>query len=137
MKRRVVVDTGPLVALFDHSDVDHLPARDFFFRHEFYGIVTVAVIAEVTHLLGFQPRAAIEFLQWLKRAALRIEQVGADLDRIIELMTKYAGVPMDFADATIVAACERLHIRDIITLDSDFLIYRVRDRQQFHNLFPS
>ncbi len=52
-------------------------------------------------------------------------------------MTKYADVPMDFADATIVAACERLQIREIITLDSDFLIYRLRDRQHFHNLFPS
>ncbi len=70
MKRRVVVDTGPLVALFDHSDADHHTARDFFFRQEFDGVVTVAVIAEVTHLLGFQPRAAVEFLHWLKRAAL-------------------------------------------------------------------
>jgi predicted nucleic acid-binding protein len=132
VRKRVFVDTGPLVALFDHSDAAHLQAREFFFRHEFDGIVTVAVIAEVAHLLGFQ-----EFLSWLKRAALRIEEVAPDLDRIIELMTKYSDVPMDFADATIVAASERLRIRDIVTLDSDFLIYRLRDRQHLRNLFPS
>jgi len=137
VKKRVAVDTGPLVALFDHSDADHHRARDFFFGHDFYGVVTTAVVAEVTHLLGFQPRAPVEFLRWLQRAALTIEEVTADLDRIIELMTKYGDVPMDFADATIVAACERLRIREIVTLDSDFLIYRLRDRQRFHNLFPS
>jgi predicted nucleic acid-binding protein len=136
VKRRIVVDTGPLVALFDHSDADYQRARDFFGRHEFEGVVTVAVITEVTYLLGFQPHAAVDFLHWLSRAPLRIEELGADLDRIIELMTKYANVPMDFADASVVAASERLHIRHIITLDSDFLIYRLRGRQQLHNLFP-
>jgi uncharacterized protein len=135
VKRRVAVDTGPLVALFDHSDADHHKAVDFFFRHEFHGIVTTAVVAEVTHLLGFRPPAAIDFLRWLNRAALRIEEVTGDLDRIIELMTKYADTPMDFADATIVAASERLRIREVVTLDSDFMIYRLHGRQQFQNLF--
>jgi len=136
VKNRVAVDTGPLVALFDHSDADHHKARDFFFRLEFDGVVTTAVITEVTHLLGFDPRAAVEFLQWLKREALRIEDVSGDMDRIVELMTKYADLPMDFADATIVAACERLHIRDVASLDSDFAIYRLHGRQHFHNRFP-
>jgi predicted nucleic acid-binding protein len=136
VKKRVAVDTGPLVALFDHSDADHQKARDFFFSHAFDGIVTTAVVAETTHLLGFQPRAAVEFLQWLKRAALKIEEFTADLDRIIALMTKYADVPMDFADATIIAASERLNIREIVTLDSDFLVYRLRGKQHLHNLFP-
>ena len=110
--------------------------RDFFFSHAFDGIVTTAVVAETTHLLGFQPCAAVEFLQWLKRAALKIEEFTADLDRIIALMTKYADVPMDFADATIIAASERLNIREIVTLDSDFLVYRLRGKQHLHNLFP-
>ncbi len=136
MRKRVAVDTGPLVALFDRSDADHSQARDFFFRAAFDGVVTTAVVAEVAHLLGFKPILAVDFLSWLRRGALRIEEVAIDLDRIVQLMTKYSDLPMDFADATIVAASERLQIRDVATLDADFAVYRLHGRHHFQNLFP-
>jgi uncharacterized protein len=136
VKRRVAVDTGPLVALFDHSDADHQLARDFFFLQDFDGIVTTAVIAEVAYLLGFKPGPAVDFLRWLTRAPFRIEELAPDLDRIIELMTEYADVPMDFADATLVAASERLRIQNVATLDAHFDFYRLHGRQHFRNLFP-
>ena len=43
--------------------------------------------------------------------------------------------PMDFTDATLVALCERLGTRDIASVDSDFTVYRYRNRQAFRNLF--
>ena len=137
MTRRVAVDTGPLIALFDRSDVDHAAAVRFFAHFRERGFVTTAVIAEVTHLLSYHSQAPVDFLRWLQSGALEIEEIASDLQRVVALMVKYADLPMDFADATIVAGCERLGIRDIATLDSDFVIYRYKDRQVFHNLFPA
>jgi len=136
VKRRVAVDTGPLVALFDPSDHDHRHAMDYFADPTVRGFVTTAVITEVTHLLDFRSDLPVNFLRWLKRGAFAVEEVAGDLDRIIALMAKYADVPMDFADATIVAASERLGVRDVATIDSGFHVYRLHGRQAFQNHFP-
>lgn len=136
MKRRVAVDSGPLVALFDPSDCYHQEAIAFFSDRTLRGFTTTAVIAEVTHLLEFRDDTPVNFLRWLKRGPFAVEDVANDLDRIIELMQKYADVPMDFADATVVAVSERLGIRDVATLDSDFIVYRLHGRQIFQNHFP-
>jgi hypothetical protein len=50
-----------------------------------------------------------------------------DLRRAIDIIDKYADLPADFADATLVAVAERLEIRDIVTFDSDFDIYLFGD----------
>jgi uncharacterized protein len=42
-------------------------------------------------------------------------------------MAKYQDLPMDFADASVVAAAERLGTRQVFTLDRDFYIYRFAD----------
>jgi len=134
VRRPIAVDSGPLVALFDPSDFHHERAKDFF-ASPLRGFVTTAVIAEVTHLLDFRKDTPVNFLRWLKLGALDVEDVTIDLDRIIQLMAKYADTPMDFADATIVAVSERLGIRDVATLDSHFVVYRLHDRQIFRNHF--
>ena len=44
-----------------------------------------------------------------------------------ELMRRYANVPMDFADASLVVAAETLGTRKIFTIDrKDFTGYRIR-----------
>ena len=43
------------------------------------------------------------------------------------LMEKYQDRPMDLADASLVAAAERLGIRQVFTVDGDFQIYRLAD----------
>ena len=46
-------------------------------------------------------------------------------------MMKYADVPMDFADATLVALAEERDDTRILTLDSDFHVYRLHGRRRF------
>jgi uncharacterized protein len=133
--RPIAVDSGPLVALFDPSDFHHQRAKEFFAAPALRGFVTTSVISEVTHLLSFRDDTPVNFLRWLRRGPFEVVDVAADLDRIIELMAKYANVPMDFADATVVAASERQGIRDVATLDEDFLVYRLHGRQIFQNHF--
>ena len=56
--------------------------------------------------------------------------------RETELIKKYKNVPMDFADATIVAFAEESKIYDIFTLDKDFSIYRAGKRKKSFIVWP-
>jgi uncharacterized protein len=134
--RRIIIDAGPLIALFDKDDKYHTDALKFL--RDFKGelISNIAVITEVTHLLDFSVRVQINFLQWVGNGGISIAEImREDLQRIIELTEKYSDLPMDFADASLVALCERMKIKDIASVDRDFGIYRTRERQPLRNIF--
>jgi predicted nucleic acid-binding protein len=54
-----------------------------------------------------------------------------EFQRARDLMAKYKDLPMDFADASLVAVAEVLDEARVFTLDADFRIYRFRDRGTF------
>lgn len=56
---------------------------------------------------------------------------ATDYDRLLSLMERYRDRPMDLADATLVLAAEKTGYSQILTLDSDFLFYRINDRSSF------
>ena len=59
-----------------------------------------------------------------------------EFSRIRTLMDQYADLPMDFADASLVALAERLKVRRVFTLDRrDFHVYRPRHVRSFE-VFP-
>ncbi len=64
-----------------------------------------------------------------------MEILDEDLSRVIELMRKYADLPGDFTDTTLIVLCERLKIKEIASVDKDFTIYRLKDKQSFKNVF--
>lgn len=136
MPSRIVVDSGPLIALFTPEDQHHAQAMRFVQTARAVLTSNWAVVTEVTHLLSFHLHAPLNFLTWIQRGGIElIESDIGDLTRIIELMRKYADLPMDFADASLVALCERLDVRDIASVDRDFRVYRFRGRQSFRNVF--
>jgi predicted nucleic acid-binding protein len=138
MPRRAAIDSGPLIALFDASDRYHQKAVEFIkgYRGQLYS--TTAVITEVMYLLGFSVRAQINFLQWVVDGAIETVEVDkSDLCRIIEMTKKYSDLPMDFADGSLVAVCEKLKIKNVVSLDSDFYIYRTKNKSALKNLFLS
>jgi predicted nucleic acid-binding protein len=132
----VLADTGPLTALFDHDDKFHRPMVEFLKNGPFRLVTTTAVLTEVCHLLDFSVDAQLDFFQWILKSGVRVEEVGTgDLARIIELTKKYSDQPMDFADATLVVVAERTGIRQIISIDSDFDVYRLPGKVQIENVF--
>ena len=136
MPATVVVDSGPLVALFDKDDRFHADALRFIQQLRGRAVSNLAVVTEVSYLLDFSRQAQLDFWQWVRNGAVvLLEPEAADWDRMLELLQKYADRPMDFTDATLVALCERLGTRDIASVDSDFTVYRYRNRQPFRNLF--
>lgn len=132
---RVLADTGPLVALFDADDRDH--DRIMQFVKAFQGTMgtTWPVITEVTHLLDFSVGKQLEFLEWVERGAIAVADIETkDLFRIAGLMKKYADTPMDFADATLVFVADRTNTPQIMTLDDDFHVYRIRGSKAFESV---
>lgn len=68
----------------------------------------------------------------LLRRLLVIQNIGEeDYIRLFELMEKYEGQPMDLADATLVLAAEKMGVSRILTIDTDFWVYRISDHKAF------
>lgn len=134
--RRCLIDAGPLIALFDRDDVYHKAIRGFLQAYEGRLLTSWAVITEVMHMLDFNVGAQLDFLEWIRRDALEIPSLTKNhISRIIELSEKYADVPMDFADATLMVISETEDVSEIITIDSDFHVYRNIRREMLRNVF--
>jgi predicted nucleic acid-binding protein len=133
--RSVLIDTGPLVALFDKSDVEHSRSLRFIQNQEIELITTTPVIGEVMALLRFSVETQLEFLKWVQEVLTVDVHLVNDLPRIREVMLKYADLPADFADASLVAAAERRGINTVASVDKDFSIYRTKDKKRFRNAF--
>lgn len=132
----ILVDAGPLIALFDRRDLYHSRAVDFVRSIDARLITTFAVVTEAALTLDFSRVAQVGLLQW-SHTALEIDtSLAADLPRIVEIIEKYRDLPADFADASIVALAERIGVRDVATIDNDFTVYRTKDKRKFTNVFP-
>lgn len=128
----VLVDTGPLVALFDPSDSDHAACTRQLAAVERRPLVTtLAVLTEATYLLSFSIRAQEALLDFIAAGAISVMDFDREcIARARELMSKYSDLPMDFADATLVVAAEKLDTVDVFTLDRrDFATYRLGRRK--------
>jgi len=86
-------------------------------------------------MLDFNVQAQIDFLTWIRLGGITIQPIECeDIGSIIELSRKYSDVPMDFADASLVVLAEKIRIRKIITIDSDY-IYRTIRKKMIENVF--
>lgn len=134
----VLVDAGPLIALIHADDRHHmrcvatLRALD-----ESLGTVWPA-LTEAMYLLNFSWKAQEALWEMLERGVVTLLPVeGSDLVRMRELMKKYRELPMDLADAALMAVAEREKIRRIFTLDRrDFAVYRPAKLGRF-TILPS
>ena len=130
-----LIDAGPLIALFDKDDQYYTKVKKHFQYLRGNLVTTWPVIAETAHMLDFNIRVQIDFMKWLERGSLEIFALKiSNLHRIIELSEKYADVPMDLADASLMIASEQLGITQILSLDSDYHIYRNDKKIKLFNL---
>jgi predicted nucleic acid-binding protein len=72
----------------------------------------------------------------VEQGVLKIHELkSSDMPRMMNLMEKYADIPMDLADSSLVLAAESLGVNRVFTLDSDFRVYRINGTQVF-DLLP-
>ena len=133
--KNIIVDAGPLIALFDKDDKYHNSVIKFLKTFDGQLITSWPAITEVTHLLSFNVNVQIDFLEWLKREAVTIVNLeNIHLERIIQLSKKYSDVPMDLADSSLIVIAELTNITDIITIDSDYYIYKTKNKKSLNNI---
>jgi len=124
-----------MIALFDSKDKFHKEVEKFIENFNGKLLTSWPVLAEVCHMLSFAVAAQLDFLRWCERGAVKIEGLlDSELSRIIVLTEKYSNVPMDLADATLVVLAERLGIDEVISIDSDYYIYRTMKKEMLRNI---
>lgn len=137
MSVSVLVDTGPLVALFNSRDKHYDWAVEVFkaLRPPVY--TCDAVMTEAMFLLRSDSRS-VSFLTGLMERNILISDfsVQEQASSIKKLMTKYADTPMDFADACLVRMSELRSDCSVWTMDSDFLVYRRNGRARIPLIHP-
>ena len=127
-----LVDAGPLVALIDRGESDHERCVETLEKLSGPLVTTWPAFTEAIYLLGGAGGWPAQESVWklVDRGDLKLAELDEALrQRTRDLMTKYSDVPMDFADASLVAVAESMNLRRIFSLDSDFHIYRLKSRR--------
>jgi uncharacterized protein len=133
-----IVDTGPLVAFLDRSERHHGWVAGCIEELEAPLLVCEPVLTETMYLLGRYPGAQDTLLELLQNGALNIAfRIEEHVSALCNLLKKYRDTPMSLADACIVRMAE-IHARHaVLTLDSDFSIYRKHGRLPITIIHPA
>jgi predicted nucleic acid-binding protein len=128
-----VLDTGPWVALIDRSEARHAECVQWLknFSGSLYS--TEAVLTEVIYLLNFSTKAQCAAIDFVLKAVVEIVPASIEsLRKAKNLMKKYADLPIDYADATIVCLATETGMQNVVTFDKrDFTIYRLPKKKGF------
>lgn len=129
----ILIDTGPIVALFDKDDRYHSLCLDVLKTIREPLMTTWPVLTECFYLLNFSWEAQESLWVFLLRGGINVYPIEKeDILRCRDLMKQYSDLPMDLADATLVALADSLDILKIFTLDhKDFSIYRFKGKKRF------
>lgn len=136
----VIADTGFWLALGNTKDRYHAVSKEALEKLDEPLVTTWPVLTETCHLLlkylGLP--AQRKFIDAYDKGAFDVFDLhrghAASLHR---LMQKYADLPMDLADASLVTLAEHLgHGRILSTDQRGFRTYRWKYRKPFKNLIP-
>jgi predicted nucleic acid-binding protein len=132
-----LMDTAPLVALLDRRERHHAWVLDQMSRLRPPTRTCEPVIAEAFHLLRHLPKARTAILEMLTEGVLTVPfHLQEHGDTVHSLINRYSNIPMSLADACLVRMSELIDDSVIVTLDSDFTIYRRHKRQKIPRLMP-
>jgi uncharacterized protein len=133
-----IVDTGPLVALFDRAERHHCWVIERIEGLEAPLLVCEPVLTEAFYLLGRYSNAQNALLELLQNGALKVAfQIEEHFDALRKLLQKYRDIPMSLADACIVLMAEIHERHAVLTLDSDFAVYRKHARVPLTLICPA
>ena len=135
---QVLVDSGPPLALFNRTDRWHVRVTEWLRTNPRIRLVTTwCVLTGVCAMLArhVQKEAALDVLRWALRGGITVD--GAPHDALVSELAnseRFADLPFDLADASIAEAAERLRLRRILSIDSDFDGYRDHGGRPLQNV---
>ena len=123
--KAALVDAGPLLAFLDPSDLSHEQAVEAIRQLPLPLLSVEAVLSELTFLLRRNRKDMVHALRLVEEGVVALVPMYPDEGpRLLELMQRYANVPMSFADACLVRLSELFPQAPLLTFDRDFQIYR-------------
>jgi uncharacterized protein len=134
--RRVILDTGPLVAWFCPQDAHNSWARRVFAELAPGSIICEAVLTEVCHLVAKEGIAHSRVIESAAVGRLISVSLSSEFSSIVNLLKCYADSPMDFADACVVRLAELHPLARVCTLDSQFSYFRKNGREAIPLIAP-
>jgi len=128
-----ILDTGPWVALIDRSESRHTDCVQWLKNLSGRLYSTEAVLTEVLYISNFSITAQCAALDFVLESVVEIVPSNIEsMKKTKTLMKKYADLPMDFADATLVCLAMQTGMQNIVTFDQkDFAIYRLPKKKSF------
>lgn len=133
--RKVLIDTGPLVALIDQDDADHPRCVAASSQIRATAVTTWPAITEAAYLLASVSGGQKALLDMLDSGEVEVLELSrADVAPMSKLMSKYEDQPMELADASLVRVAEREGITKVFTLDAHFKVYRLPGNRRFVTL---
>lgn len=138
MRKNVILDTGPLVALLNRHDRHHQWAKDQWAQIDPPLLTCEAILAEACFLVQPFAGGQTAVLEMVRRSVLDLSfGLAEEAAAVSRLLKKYQDVPMSLADGCLVRMAERHSKSVVFTLDSDFKIYRKYRRQRIPTLSPT
>ena len=133
MRPSGLIDTSAILALLDRDDRWHERCRAAYASLRVPLATSAAVLTEVFHLCGDQPREVDAVWGFVRSGAVCVLPIDdSDLPALEFLMQRYADHPMDFADATLVHLANRESPTTVFTIDhADFETYRIGGQRRF------
>lgn len=130
-----LIDAGPMIALFDNSDQHHEKVLSFMKQYKGKLVSTWPVLTEVCYMLDFSRETQLDFIDWIIEGGVDIHNLEQwQLSGIRGILEKYADLPADLADCTLLEVANAEGLNSIITLDRDFSIYKLENGQLLENL---
>lgn len=134
--RRVIFDTGPLVAWLCPRDKHHTWVRQAFSGIYSSGLICEAVLTEVCHLVAREGIPRGKVVDFMLDGGLQVVSLSSELSAIGNLLNRYADTPMDFADACVTRVAEIHAGSRVCTTDTDFLVYRTNRSEAIPLIAP-
>lgn len=133
-----LVDTGAILAILESDDRWHSACIEALSAVRLPLLTTEAVLTETFHLAHRTWRNTEAAWTFVRSGAVTICEISdADLPELYSLTERYADLPMDFADATLVHVGNRESVNLVFTIDhNDFETYRLAGNRKF-TILPS
>ena len=128
----ILTDAGPLVALVDRGEPHHKKCVNALAKLPGPMLTTWPAFTEAMYLLGDAAGWQAQEVLWrLQQRGDLVVEMPARLAHAVELMRRYRDLPMDLADATLVALAEERGLGTVFSLDKDFRVYRLARGKPF------